>query len=639
MNTRRGGSGPPAHASGGLRGVVPADQHSSEVRADFEQRIYRRLAGTSKNGVPALPPPAQLTATPCAGHVRLSWDPVPGAAGYAIERGSADGEAPQVLRHGGSDVPAVVGPPFADTGVADDTDYTYRVAAVAAPERPPQFWSAPVTARTAPGTPEPLSVRVDAATVAGQLDRVWRMAGSERLSQLRLDETPDDKQIASEFAEALRLAHADLGATLVRAHAILHDDNAVVRRDLSGALAFDFSRVDAIYDQLLELGLRPVVELSFMPAALARDPELTVFTYGGIISPPADWTEWRLLVTELTAHLVNRYGADEVSHWAFEVWNEPNLTVFWPGSQEEYLRLYAESALAVKSVDPRLPVGGPSTAASEWIELLAEYTTSNDLPLDFVSTHTYGNMPLDFRPALERHGVDGIPIWWTEWGVGSTHFGRVHDSVIGAPFVLSGFASAQGRLDAVAYWVISDHFEELGRPPRLFHNGFGLLSAGNLRKPRYWAAHLAAHLGDRVLSARTDGDGAEVLVQTWATMHDDGTIDVLVWNGTINAALMDGDPRLDRRVRLTVTGLDDTGRQVWQARVDEHHSNIVALCPSDVVWPDADLWARLRASDRLHEEQLPDVTPDGGAVHFDFDLPMPGVVRIRMGAGRDTARQ
>jgi xylan 1,4-beta-xylosidase len=630
MNTRRGGSGPST-----------ADK---DVRADFEQRIYRRLAGTMSEGLPELPPPAQLAATPGAGHIRLSWEPVPGAAGYAIERGSSDGDAPEVLRHGGSDVAAVVRPPFADTGVADDTDYTYRVAAVAAPERAPQLWSAPATARTAaPGTgagpPEPVAVQVDAATETGQLDRVWRMVGSERLSQLRLDETPDDKQIAVEFAEALRQAHADLGATLVRAHAILHDDNAVVRRDAEGTLRFDFSRVDAIYDQLLELGLRPVVELSFMPAALARDPELTVFTYRGIISPPADWGEWRRLVTELTAHLVERYGADEVAQWAFEVWNEPNLTVFWPGSQEDYLRLYAESALAVKAVDPRLPVGGPSTAAGEWIELLAEHAASNDLPLDFVSTHTYGNLPLDFRAALERQGADGIPIWWTEWGAGATHFGPVHDGVIGAPFVLSGFASAQGRLDAVAYWVISDHFEELGRPPRLFHNGFGLLSVGNLRKPRYWAAHLAAHLGNRTLSARIEGDGAGVLVQVWATRHDDGTIDILVWNGTINAALVHGDPRLDRQVRLTVTGLDDSRHLVWQARVDEQHSNIVAMCPADVVWPDADLWARLHASDRLHEEQLPDVTPSRGVAHFDFGLPMPGIVRIRLSAGRGSPRQ
>jgi xylan 1,4-beta-xylosidase len=428
---------------------------------------------------------------------------------------------------------------------------------------------------------------------------------------------------------------------MVRAHAILHDDNAVVHRDEANTLRFDFAKVDAIYDHLLEIGLRPVVELSFMPAALARDPGQTVFGYRGIISPPADWAQWRHLVSALVTHLVDRYGLDEVAQWAFEVWNEPNLEVFWPATKAEYLRLYDEAASAVKAVSPQLRVGGPATAAGEWIEDLAAHAAEGDVPLDFVSTHTYGNLPLDVRPSLRRHGLSGLPIWWTEWGVGSTHFGPVHDGVLGAPFVLSGFRQAQGRLDAVAYWVISDHFEELGRPPRLFHNGFGLLSVGNLRKPRYWAVHLAAHLGDHVLASKVTGDGAEVLVQAWASKDDDGTVDVLVWNGTINAELASGDPRLDRHIQLTVAGLDsDTNDttagacyHVELARVDQHHSNVVAHCPADVIWPDETLWAYLRAHDELHTERLQDVRPASGTAHFEFDLPMPGIARIRLSKG------
>jgi xylan 1,4-beta-xylosidase len=607
----------------------------ADARADWEQRIYQRAPdedGTSLR----LPAPGELTATAGAGHVRLGWQPVPGAAGYVIER-RRDGEPAEILRHGGSDVAAVPGPPFADTGVADGQQYHYRVGAVAGAEFRANAWSQAVAGHTTGQTPEPVQVSVDAAAVTGRLDRVWRMIGSERLAQLRPEIS--DSRIATEFAESLRLAHADLGTSMVRAHAILDDDNAVCQRDAAGRLRFDFSRVDEIYDQVLRLGLRPVVELSYMPAALARDPEQTVFTYRGIISPPADWAEWRQLVTELAAHLVRRYGIDEVAQWAFEVWNEPNLIVFWPGTQADYLRLYDESASAVKSVDARLRVGGPATAASEWLEALAAHAAAAGTPLDFISTHTYGNLPVDARPALRRHGFDGIDIWWTEWGAGSTHYGAVHDSVLGAPFVLSGLHSAQGRLDALAYWVISDHFEELGRPTRLFHNGFGLLTIGNLRKPRYWAVHLAAHLGDDVLATRLSGDGAGTLVQAWASRHADGTVDVLVWNGTINAALLDGDPRLDRQVQLTVTGLGDAVRAATLARVDEHHSNIAAHCPPDVTWPDEALWQRLRAADALDTQHLPDVTPSGGAARFDVVLPMPGIARIRLSASRAGARQ
>jgi xylan 1,4-beta-xylosidase len=605
-----------------------------EVRADWERRIYRRTDGPA--AAPDLPAPARLAAEPGVGHVRLDWDPVPGAAGYVIERTGAGGQS-EILSHGGSDVPAVPGPPFADTGIADGADHAYRVGAVAGAGQPVAAWSAAVVGRAAAGPAGPVLVAVDASTVTGQLDRVWRMIGAERLSQLRPDGTGAGGEIAAGFAAALRLAHTDLGAELVRSHAILHDDNAVVHRDAGGGLRFDFSRVDAIYDQVLQLGLRPVVELSFMPAALARDPDLTVFTYRGIISPPADWAEWRELVTRLAAHLIERYGADEVARWAFEVWNEPNLIVFWPGTRQEYLRLYDESARAIKAVDARLRVGGPATAAGEWIEVLAAHAAAEGIPLDFVSTHTYGNLPLDPRPALRRHGLGQIPVWWTEWGVGSTHFGPVHDSALGAPFVLSGFYGAQGRLDAVAYWVVSDHFEELGRPPRLFHNGFGLLTVGNLRKPRYWAAHLAAHMGDQVLATTLDGDGAGALVQAWASRHGDGTIDVLVWNGTINAALAGGDPRLDRRVRVTITGLAAGAYQARLARVDERHSNVVARCPPDVAWPDETLWARLREADHLHTEPLPDVR-DQDTARFDLDLPMPGIARIRLSAGGAISR-
>jgi xylan 1,4-beta-xylosidase len=621
------------------RVASPASEQGAEARTDWERRIYRRIDETAGTSAPGLAAVSGLRADAGAGHVRLTWNPEPQAAGYLIERTDGDNGKPEIIGHGGSDVPAVVGPPFADTGLADGTSYTYRVAAVAGADVPATSWSDRVTGQTTGAPPGPVRARVDASKPAGQLDRVWWMVGSERLSQLRPQPgDPAAATIATEFAEALRLAHDDLGARAVRAHAILHDDNAVVHRGPDGDLRFDFTAVDAIYDRLLALGLRPIVELSFMPAALARDPRQTVFTYRGIISPPRDWTEWSTLIAALATHLVNRYGIGEVARWAFEVWNEPNLEVFWLGTREEYLRLYDEAARAIQAVDPRLRIGGPASSAGEWVEPMAAHARQAGVPLDFLSTHTYGNLPLDPRPALGRHGFDATPVWWTEWGVGSTHFGPVHDSAIGGPFVLSGFLSAQRRLDAVAYWVVSDHFEELGRPQRLFHNGFGLLSVGNLRKPRYWAVHLAAHLGDQVLQASVDGDGAGTLVQVWAARHDDGTVDVLAWNGTVNTELMSGDARLDRRIELTVAGLAAESYQARLARVDKHHSNVVAACPGDVTWPDEELWARLRTADQLHEEQLPDVAATDGTASFSFDLPMPGVARIRLTAGSAMAR-
>jgi xylan 1,4-beta-xylosidase len=607
------------------------------AREDWERRIYRRLTDTTEaDPALALPAPAGVRAQPGAGHVRLSWQPVANAAGYLIERTGPDGEA-RIVDHGGSDVPAVPAASFADTGIDDGVDYRYRVGAVAGAEYPVWAWSEPVTGRTSDAAPGAVQVTVDAATVVGRLDRVWRMVGSERLTQFRFGDDGHGHQIGAEFADALQRAHDDLGVSHVRAHAILHDDNHVVTRAADGRLSFDFTEVDAIYDQLLEIGLRPVVELSFMPAAVARDPDETVFAYRGIICPPSEWSEWHDVVRELVAHLVERYGIDEVATWSFEVWNEPNLEVFWTGTKADYLRLYDESVRAVKSVDTRLRVGGPSTAAGEWVETLTAHAADNEVPLDFLTTHTYGNLPLDVEPSLRRHGFSDVPVWWTEWGVGSTLFGPIHDSVSGAPFILSGYLAAQGRLDALAYWVISDHFEELGRPPALFHNGFGLLTLGNLRKPRYWAVHLAAHQGDTIVRSSVEGDGAGVLLQAWATRHDAGTVDVLVWNGTINGQLMHGDVRLDRQVRLSIAGLDAPSYQATLARIDAQHSNVLAGYPTDVEWPDAALRQRLHDTDQLDEQHLPDVTPAESAASFDFALPMPGVARIRLRVSQQAA--
>ncbi len=328
--------------------------------------------------------------------------------------------------------------------------------------------------------------------------------------------------IGPEVREALRIAHDELGVRAVRAHAILCDDLGVYTES-GGRAMHDFSGVDQVYDQLMEIGLRPVVELSFMPRDLASDPGKTVFSYGAIISPPKDWDRWAGLVRDLAADLTERYGRDEVvSRWAFEVWNEPNLEVFWSGTRED------------KSVHPDLRVGGPSSAAAGWIGELLGHLEGSDLPLDFLSTHVYGNVPLDLRPVLASFGRPGAPIWWTEWGTTPTHFHHVGDTVFAAAFLLRGMASALGRIEALSHWVASDHFEELGRPPELFHGGFGLLSVGNLRKPRYWAMALLGRLGRSRLPVSVRGDGAGGLVEALAARHDDGRIGVLAWNVTLD---------------------------------------------------------------------------------------------------------
>src|SRR5207302_1291655 len=364
--------------------------------------------------------------------------------------------------------------------------------------------------------------------------------------------------------------------------------------------------IDRIYDLLLELGLRPIVEMSFMPRDLASNPEATVFWYRGITSPPRDWQRWGELNQRLAAHLVERYGIEEVSQWGFEIWNEANLEEFgpeipgfWTGTQAEYFRLYDIAARAIKSVDKRLLVGGPATAAVGWIADFLDFVRQQGTPLDFLSTHSYNNLPLDIKQTLKSYGFEGVKIWWTEWGVSPSFFIPVNDSVFGAPFILHGMKSVQGRADALAYWVISDHFEELGRVPRLLHGGFGLLTVGNLRKPRYWAIFLAESLGTDLVQLDLQGDGAGSLVDGWASRKPDGSIDILVWNGTLDQSKVKGNPLLDRRIEVRIEQLAEPGYRCFLAHVDAVHSNIATHWTSENGWPTPEQWAELHALDSL----------------------------------------
>jgi len=600
-----------------------------DARADWEARIGRRRdAATVRDA--ALPAPEGLRADCGAGQVTLRWAPVPGAAGYGIYHGpSADGPW-ELVDHGSGDVLHHPGPAYADTTGAPGEPCWYAVAAIAGIEAEPGERSAPVEARAGTEPAAPLELAVHARTSAEPLRPVWRMIGSERLSQLlETSPGPGGSDIAAEFDVALNLARDELGAERVRAHAILHDDLGVYREE-AGEPVYDFSAVDRVYDRVLEIGLRPIVELSFMPRDLAADPDATVFEYGAIISPPRDWERWGELVGRLTAHLVDRYGIDEVRTWGFEVWNEPNLEVFWTGSEQDYLRLYDVAAEAVKQVDPGLAVGGPATAAAGWIAGFLDHVAETGAPLDFLTTHTYGNLPLDVRKALRVRGLEGVEVWWTEWGVTPTHFNPINDSVFSAVFLLHGMKSVQDRAEALAYWVVSDHFEELGRTPRLLHGGFGLLTVGNLRKPRWWALALAEQLGPDLVAHDLRGDGAGSLVDAWAARGSDGGLDVLLWNGTLDQSKASGDPLLDRTVHVGVEGLAPGRYEATLARVDETHSNIAAHWAGDADWPDREAWDRLRSGDRLDEEALPEIDARDGTARVSIDLPMPGIARLRL---------
>jgi xylan 1,4-beta-xylosidase len=518
--------------------------------------------------------------------------------------------------HLGGDVLAVPDTWYVDTTGEVGRSYRYAVASV--PEvTTPGAIGEPVTGASMPATGEPplVTVRVDAESPGAPLAKPWTpMIGSERLSQLLCKEQSGGREIGAELLAALRRVHDEIGVEAVRAHAILHDDLNVYH-EVDGVPTYDFSGVDTVYDLVLEAGLRPCVEIGFMPHDLAGDPQSTVFAYRGVNSPPKDWERWADLVRALAGHLLERYG-DAVLGWDFEVWNEPNLEVFWAGTEDEWMRLYDVTAHAVKDVDPRLRVGGPASAAAGWVDALLLHAQKSGAAVDFVSTHTYGSPPLDLRPTLERLGFPDARLLWTEWGVTPTHFHPVNDGTSSATFLLTGMKSAAGRVEALSYWVASDHFEELGRPPKLLHGGFGLITVGGIAKPRYHALRMLAQLGDTELPVSAEGDGADGLVQCWAGRRADGSVAVLLWASTLDQSKRDGDGSLARRVRL-----EGVSGRATVTRLDREHGDITTLAARLGVpdWPTEPQWSALRSADTLTPEPVDSL---------EFDLPQPGAILV-----------
>jgi xylan 1,4-beta-xylosidase len=604
---------------------------AESARADWDSRIGRRTGGQLRGA--GLPPPGWVRAEPGRGQVTLDWEPVAGAIGYLVHR-AEDRDGPFLpVDHGGNDVLAVPHPPYGDTTGVPGRPAWYAVAALPDIDTKGEL-SEPVRAVPGTGGAGTAEVRVDAGSAVGRLHRPWRpMIGSEHLSHLLSTDRTGGRPIGAELAEALRTVRDELGVETVRAHGILCDDLGVYR-EVDGRPRLDFDGVDRVYDTLLDLGLRPVVELSFMPRELAADPSRTVFAYEAVISPPKDWDRWAGLVEALVAHLVDRYGVEEVTRrWSVEVWNEANLEVFWSGTPEEYLRLYDLSARAVKAVHPDIRVGGPASAAVGWPDRFLSHVAGSGAPVDFLSTHTYGSPPLDLRPVLDRHGRAGVPLWWTEWGAGARHGQTINDTPLAAAYLARGMRSAAGRVEALSYWVASDHFEELGRPAALLHGGFGLLTVGNLRKPGYWALAMLGRLGDEELAVHLAGDGAGSLVEAWAGRDAGGRVAVALWNGTLDQSKAGGDPLLDRRVRLVVEGLPPGAYELRHWRVDAAHSAVGtawARIGAGRDWPDETGWAALRAADRLDALHEPRQVPVSGPLELTVELPMPSLSLVEL---------
>ncbi|HUX69333.1 MAG TPA: xylan 1,4-beta-xylosidase [Cellulomonadaceae bacterium] len=424
----------------------------------------------------------------------------------------------------------------------------------------------------------------------GPLPSAWReCVGTGRLNlALRAD-----------YLASLARVQREIGFAHLRGHGLLSDDMGVVRSaEVEGRthLRYSFTYVDQVHDALLSLGIRPFVELGFMPSLLASGPE-TVFWWRGNITPPADMGVWVDLVQALLRHLIDRYGIDEVRRWPIEVWNEPNLDIFWKDAdQDAYFRLYEATARAVKEVDASLQVGGPaiSPGSDEWWAPFAEFVTSHDVPIDFVSRHAYSSReaqvipfgtyqelrpPQDLldqlaapRAHLAGTALAGLPVHITEFNTSYRPDNPIHDTAYHAAYLAPVLAGGGELVDSFSYWTFCDVFEEQDVPTSFFHGGFGLLTHRQVAKPTFHVFAFMARMGAQVLAR-----GDDHLV----CLDPSGRVTVLAWQPVGGT---DAPPAPDRHelalsVPLTLAGepcVDGTGVFVLRERVNEVDGNAFA---------------------------------------------------------------
>jgi len=445
---------------------------------------------------------------------------------------------------------------------------------------------------------KPEQLRIDAAAPATPFPHFWEQTFGSGRAILSLRES---------YRNDLRTVKQATDFQSIRFHGIfmdevgLYDPDRQVKNPGLGAQAandasvYNFSYIDQIYDGLLANGVKPFVELGFMPRKMAAQPTLVQgFWYQPVVSTPRDYKLWDDMMSAFGNHLVQRYGIDEVATWKFEVWNEPNLD-FWGGrpNQPTYFELYDHTARALKSVSPRLQVGGPATAQAAWVTPFLAHTKASNVPVDFVSTHVYANdtadnvlgtnetVPRDtmvFRAVKKVHeeilasAYPHIPLIFSEFNASYSNEPNVTDSTFIGPWLANTIRLCDGLTDSMDYWSFSDVFEEQGVVRSPFYGGFGLVAADSIPKPSLNVFRALHKLGNKRLNTSSDS--------ALATVAKDGSVVLALWN---YAPPIGTGPTYTKPTGLAGPAhtfdihLDhvpaDASVEVW--RVDDDHGNVI----------------------------------------------------------------
>lgn len=321
--------------------------------------------------------------------------------------------------------------------------------------------------------------------------------------------------LQKEYLDQLELVQNEIGFSHIRGHGLFHDDMAIYHEyeeDGTTKVEYNFTYLDLVMDSYINLGLKPFLELGFMPKKLGSDKQ-TIFYWKGNVTPPKSYDMWCDLVCATLSHLMERYGCDEVVTWPIEVWNEPNLPGFWKDADmPEYFKLFKTTFLAIKALDSRFTVGGPAICGVDderWIREFMNFCNEEDLAIDFVTRHHYTTLEHKMEghysyARLEdpdekfdnlhttREIVDsfekykGLPIHITEFNTSYTPDCVIHDTNLNAAYIAYQLSKLGDDNASYSYWTFGDIFEERGVPYAPFHGGFGMVANRCIPKPTFY---------------------------------------------------------------------------------------------------------------------------------------------------------
>lgn len=473
-----------------------------------------------------------------------------------------------------------------------------------------------------------------------QVDRNQKTIPTDFSWQFGIGNDHACQMLRTDVCEHVKMTHDELGIKYIRFHGIFDDDLLVIQRLTDyhnfGAMPFasqveetSFRQIANVFDNVLKCGMKPFVELSFMPKALASGKNIGL-RYKNNVTMPKYMERWVDLIEKFIRFLLKRYGKEEVESWYFEVWNEPDLPIFFHGSQKDYFELYKATAEAVKRVNPKLRVGGPSTSACLWLEDFIKYCEEHEVPFDFVSTHHYpgdafGNlfsakdaigmmkMTYDnaknhvdlgdtlteyfFKPQVYKNWTKGIlhemdvkareqvgdkPIFMTEWNSMAVYGAPVHDEKYSAAFLVKSVMDLKGIMDAYMFWCCSDVFEELYILGKPFHGSYGIVNNDGIPKPNFWGFKILSELYANRLDLPVTNDAVE-----YSVFVDGEKTQVLLY-------AQDFDYEKDELHNITLT-INQKANKVSKQAIDNTHCN-----------PKAE-WVKLGKPDLFTREQVEEV--------------------------------